>query len=60
MVRNPIDQELERNIAAREREEKIGPVARSRKLLPRVRLASEILLVAAEVYLILYWRTFLT
>src|SRR5215211_2880941 len=27
MVRNPIDQELERNIAAREREEQIGPVA---------------------------------
>ena len=26
-MRNPIDQELERNIAAREREEKIGPVA---------------------------------
>ncbi len=27
MVRNLIDQELERNIAARERQEKIGPAA---------------------------------
>jgi len=28
MVRNPIDQELEQNIASREREERIGPVAK--------------------------------